>query len=128
MAERNLQKLLAAADPELRPGVYVFVTTPEPLTLSAKDLIMQFREAEGWTLILPQAVADAHGLAYEYTAAWITMRVHSALDAVGFTAAFAGALGENGISCNVVAGYHHDHLFVASADGQRAVEVLRGLG
>ena len=38
--------------------------------------------------------------------------MHSALDAVGLTAAVAGALAEAGISCNVLAGAHHDHLLV----------------
>jgi hypothetical protein len=36
-------------------------------------------------------------------------------------------LGKAGISCNVIAGYHHDHLFVASADAERAVAALQQL-
>ncbi|CCA53561.1 hypothetical protein SVEN_0274 [Streptomyces venezuelae ATCC 10712] len=57
-------------------------------------------------------------------AARITLRVHSALDAVGLTAAVAGALAEAGLSCNVVAGFHHDHLFVEHARAQEALAVL----
>ncbi|MOA64315.1 hypothetical protein D3C78_1903210 [compost metagenome] len=53
--------------------------------------------------------------------------MHSALSAVGLTAAFAGALAAAGISCNVVAGYYHDHLFVAQADAEQAMAVLRQL-
>ncbi|MNG35746.1 hypothetical protein D3C84_1225580 [compost metagenome] len=60
-------------------------------------------------------------------AAWITLQVHSSLAAVGLTAAFASALGQANISCNVIAGYHHDHLFVAQADAERALAVLRQL-
>jgi len=37
-----------------------------------------------------------------------------ALSAVGLTAVFAGALAAAGISANVVAGFHHDHVFVHS--------------
>ena len=43
-------------------------------------------------------------------------------EAVGLTAAFSHALGEAGISCNVTAGYHHDHLLVPSARADEAVE------
>ncbi|MGL4318516.1 MAG: ACT domain-containing protein, partial [Pseudomonas sp.] len=41
--------------------------------------------------------------------------------------AFASALGKANISCNVIAGYHHDHLVVAQADAERAMAVLRQL-
>ena len=42
----------------------------------------------------------------------MTLEVRSALGALGLSAAVTGALCEPGISCNVVAGYHHDHLLV----------------
>jgi hypothetical protein len=123
----DLQELLQHASPELQAGTYAFVSVGEPTTIPASDIIMSFRESEGLTLILPVEVAKEHGLEVGYEASWITMKVNSALDAVGFTAAFATALGQQNISCNVVAGYHHDHLFVAAADGERAVEVLSSL-
>ncbi|MHB1138960.1 MAG: ACT domain-containing protein, partial [Microthrixaceae bacterium] len=37
------------------------------------------------------------------------------------------ALAERGISCNVVAGYHHDHLFVPASAAQGALAALREL-
>nr|WP_302848565.1 ACT domain-containing protein [Rhodobacter calidifons] len=55
------------------------------------------------------------------------MTVQSDLAAVGLTAAFAGALGREGISCNVVAGYHHDHLFVPWDRRWDAMVALRAL-
>jgi hypothetical protein len=67
------------------------------------------------------------GLEYHFTAAWITLRVHSALDAVGLTAAVSLALTDAGISCNVVAGFHHDHLFVPHTRAADAVRVLEAL-
>ncbi|KJK54987.1 ACT domain-containing protein, partial [Saccharothrix sp. ST-888] len=86
--------------------------------------VVTVSEPEGPTVVVPQEEADALGLRYEFVAAWITLRIHSALEAVGLTAAVAGRLAEHGISCNVVAGFHHDHLFVASGDADRAIAVL----
>ncbi|MFK8161204.1 MAG: ACT domain-containing protein [Lewinella sp.] len=124
---KNLDQLLQLADPELQPGIYVFVSVAEPVTIPIEEAIMSFRESEGLTLVLSKELALVHGLAFEYEACWITMKVTSALEAVGFTAAFATALARHNISCNVVAGYHHDHLFVAASDGERAVNILKKL-
>lgn len=92
-----------------------------------KDMVMLFREEEAYTVILEKEQADRLGLAYSYTAAWITLTIHSALDAVGLTAAFSNALAEQGISCNVVAAFHHDHIFVDSKDADRAMSILKSL-
>ena len=123
--EIELPKLLASLKPYLQAGTYVFVSlkeTPSPMLLEASICI--FREAEGTTLILEKADADQHQLSYSYEAAWITLEVHSALEAVGLTAAFATALTQHRISCNVVAGYYHDHIFVAKTDAEQALAVL----
>ena len=42
-------------------------------------------------------------------------------------AAVATALGDADIPCNMVAGFHHDHLFVPVKDAARALQVLREL-
>ena len=55
------------------------------------------------------------------------MRIGDLLNDVGFTAAFARALADAGISCNVVAAVHHDRLFVPVDRGTAAVDVLRRL-
>ncbi|MDG1871652.1 MAG: ACT domain-containing protein [Flavobacterium sp.] len=52
------------------------------------------------------------------------MTIHSSLEAVGLTAAFSKALSENGISCNVVAAFYHDHIFVDVKDTDKAMAVL----
>ena len=54
--------------------------------------------------------------------------MHTALDAVGLTAAVATALAEHGIPANVIAGFYHDHLLVPEDRADDAVAVLRGLG
>jgi hypothetical protein len=57
-------------------------------------------------------------------AGWITLGVQTTLQQVGLTASFAGRLAEAGISCNVVAGFHHDHLFVPRDRADEAVVLL----
>ena len=75
-------------------------------------------------LIIKKEVADKLGLKYSFIASWITLTVYSSLAAVGFTAAYSEALARNGISCNVVAGFHHDHLFLRREDTVKALEIL----
>lgn len=125
--ETSLSTLLSHLSPRLNPGTYVFCSLASPSPEQLAVALGSFREAEGMTLILPREIAEHMGLDYDYQAAWITLEVHSALAAVGLTAAFATALAGADISCNVIAGYHHDHLFVAQADAQRAMDVLRAL-
>jgi hypothetical protein len=125
--ETSLEKLLSSMSPRLNPGEFVFCTVEDGLQIPAAGMLGSFREQEGLTVILERTRADALGLSYSYCAAWITLEVHSALEAVGLTAAFAGALGKAGISCNVVAAYYHDHIFVALQDAERAMQVLREL-
>jgi hypothetical protein len=83
-------------------------------------------EAEGLTVIAPLAAVRAAGMVSDPWAR-ISLTVQSDLAAVGLTAAFAGALGAQGISCNVIAGVHHDHLFVQwerRFDAMAALEAL----
>lgn len=116
--------LLADLRPELHPGAYVFTTMPGAPPAGLHP-VATVAEREGLTLVLERAEADAAGLPYDHVSAWVTLRVHSALDAVGLTAAVSGRLADAGLSCNVIAGYHHDHLFVPH---DRAAEALRLLG
>ncbi|MFF8266971.1 ACT domain-containing protein [Streptomyces sp. NPDC016562] len=125
--ESDLRTLLSGMRPELHEGVYVFCTVRGPTVPPGTAPVATILEPEGLTVVLRREDADAAGLAYDYTAGWITLRVHSALDAVGLTAAFATELGAHGLSCNVIAGYHHDHLFVAAERAAEAVAVLEDL-
>jgi len=123
--ERDLTVLLRDMTPDRRPGRYVF-TSAEAIPTEARP-IATVVEDEGISMVLDQAEAERLGLAYDTVMAMITLRIHSALDAVGLTAAVATALAEVGISCNVVAGRVHDHLFVPIDDGDRAIEALERL-
>ena len=124
--EANLQTLLAAMHPVQRDGEYVYVLWPHGKAL-VPGIEAAVREAEGLTVVLPRDAADREGLAYDFVAAWITLQIHSELEAVGLMAAVSRALMEARISCNVLAGFHHDHLLVPVADASQALEVLAGL-
>ncbi|MHB1613204.1 MAG: ACT domain-containing protein [Actinomycetes bacterium] len=126
-AEGSLELLLAAMSPQRRPGAYVFVVVDDLRSVPDAELLASVVEAEGVTLVLARQDADRAGLAYDFIAGWITLQVHSALDAVGLTAAVSTALTDAGISCNVIAGYHHDHLLVPFERLDDAFDVLHGL-
>lgn len=125
--QTSLPLLLRSMSPQLNEGDYAFCTLAEDTPLQGCSVIASIREQEGLSVVLARQDADALGLSYDYVAAWITLSVHSALASVGLTAAFAGALGRAEISCNVIAGFYHDHLFVARADAARAMAVLKQL-
>jgi uncharacterized protein len=122
---KDLQELLKEIKPEQIPGRYVFSTVSEKeysgLTIKPK---LVFQESEGITLIVEKDVADTHGLAYSGEWAWITLTIHSDLEAVGFLAALTPPLAEQGISVNVVSAYYHDHLFVPHDKAQQALDII----
>jgi uncharacterized protein len=122
----DLGRMLATLDPTVREGEFVYATfaTDPPAALDAEATI---REQEGITLVLRRETADAAGIGYEFVASWITLTVHSSLAAVGLTAAFSAALSDAGISCNVLAGFHHDHILVPSAQRDTALAALQEL-
>lgn len=123
----NLSQLISEMDPILNPGEYVFVSVKTLDNIDRSDTVCEFKEDEGVTLVLERKKADELGFAYDFVAAWITLKIHSALNAVGLTAAFSTALTNSNISCNVVAGYYHDHIFVNHKDAAKALKVLKSL-
>ena len=113
--------------PELHPGEYVFTSTRDPAVPASVTPVVTVAEEEGLTMVLRKEHADRLGLEYDYVAGWITLRVHSALEAVGLTAAVSATLANKGLSCNVVAGFYHDHLFVPHDRADQAVKLLEDL-
>jgi hypothetical protein len=130
-AIRDLDTLLNTMQPVLQPGRYVFASLPPGQMLDQivqrGAVVASIREPEGLSVVLAEQDAIALGLPIAFTAAWITLGVHSDLAAVGLTAAFSSALARAGVSCNVVAGVRHDHLFVPAAQAQRAMDALQAL-
>ena len=125
--EKDLSILLQSMKPELNEGEYVFCTVEKLPELEMKDIVCFFKEKEGITLIIRKELADQLYLSYGFIASWITLKIHSSLEAVGLTAAFSKALTTKNISCNVVAGYFHDHIFVSANDADAAMKELNRL-
>jgi hypothetical protein len=123
----DLDALLRSLEPELHPGVYVFATLPPAGSIDPADVVASVREAEGVSVVVEESVAERLGIRPVLRCAWITLTVHSDLQAVGLTAAFSSALGAAGIACNVVAGTNHDHLFVPVEQAAAAMEALRAM-
>lgn len=119
--------MVAHMEPFLDDQSYCFlVITPDIAPTAIGAAIGTFREDEGVTAIVPEAVARELG---DESAAFarITLTVHSSLTGFGLTAAVASALAEHGIACNVVAAYHHDHVFVPTEPGDQALAILKDL-
>lgn len=123
--DTDLARMLASLDVVRRPGRYTFVTGEWPALVSAAAATIH--EAEGPTYVVTTEQAAAAGATIGFEAVWLTLSVHSALESVGLTAACSAALGAAGIACNVLAGYHHDHLLVPADRADDAIAVLRSL-
>lgn len=123
--ERDLKRLIRGMDPVLDPRDWGYALAPAGAVPAWAWAVI--REDEGATLIAPLDDLSAAGI--EASGPWsrITLMVHSALEAVGLTAAIATALAAQGISANVVAGWHHDHVFLPKAQASAALDALRSL-
>lgn len=122
----NLNQLLKEMSPILQDGEFIFASFPASKYGDHAHLepVASAIESEGLTLVIPKAKADEFNISYEGTYRAITLLVHSSLEAVGLTAAFATKLGEHSISANVIAGYFHDHIFVQAAKAELALQAL----
>ncbi len=123
----DLHQLLRSLDPVLHEGAFAFAVLPTGTDPQGLEPLASFREEEGLTVVLREETALGRQLPVLFRAAWITLRVHSDLAAVGLTAAISQALAEAGLSCNVIAGAHHDHLFVPVEAAEAALAALRAL-
>lgn len=125
--ETDLATLLAGLAPQLDPEPYVFATlAPGAVAPAGIAPLATFREAEGLSIVVRAAEWNG-GADSSAGYARLTMTVHSSLDAIGMTAAIAAALTEAGISANVVAAYHHDHIFVPWNRRNDAMTAIRAL-
>ncbi len=110
--ETDLDAMLASLAVQRRPGIftYIAVEVPTPGLLAAAHAVV--KEGPLTTIVLPVESALRAGQLVTIELAWLTLTVQSSLEAVGLTAAVSARLAEIDIACNVLAGYHHDHLLV----------------
>lgn len=127
--EKSLTFLLENMSPKLLKPRYVFCTLPHAQYGYLKEAspIASFMEAEGLTLVIEQTAAEEFKLSYEGVFKCISLSVHSSLDAVGLTASISSALSKQQISANIIAAYHHDHIFVNQQLAQEALEIIQEL-
>ena len=106
----------------------MYSTVPSGQPLPELPIMAMVSEMEGTSIIVKHEAAVSAGLAYEFEAVWLSLTTHTSLNAVGVTATISTALAMSGIPCNVIAGYHHDHLLVPADrvdDALDAVELVR---
>jgi len=125
--ETNLKTLLSSLRPVMDPETYTFATVPEAEVGPIRSDLGRFREAEGISVICLLGEAKTLGLQHSGEFRRISLTVHSSLEAVGLTASVSTALADKGIPCNVVAGYHHDHLFIPAPLVETALQTLLAL-
>jgi len=128
MAIIDLDTLLEKLEPVLDLEEYVFCTVNGELkNYFGLNPLATFVEPEGLTLVLTKVQAQRLGACTDSTFKRITLSVYSSLEAVGLTAVVASALAKEGISANVIAAYHHDHVFVPTDKANQAVQILTKL-
>jgi len=122
--ETDLDAMLSTLGVSRRPGVfaYIAVEVPTPGLIAAAHAMV--KEGRLTTIVLPVAAAERAGQSTDVQFAWLTLTVQSSLDAVGLTAAVSARLAAIGVPCNVIAGYHHDHLLVPVDRADDAISVL----
>ncbi len=110
--ETDLDLMLATLAVQRRPGVFTYIAVEVPTTGLIAAAHAVIKEGRLTTIVLPVEAAERAGQKPTGQFAWLTLTVQSSLDAVGLTAAISARLTAVDISCNVLAGYHHDHVLV----------------
>jgi hypothetical protein len=119
--------MISGMSPHIQDHVWIYCRSSDPAAIAtaAPLAFAVVREEEDVTLILEHRMAERLGFDTGMPMRQITLRIFSALDGCGLTAAFAPPLAKAGIACNVVAGFHHDHLFVPAERADEAMAILK---
>lgn len=126
--ETDLGILLRSMEPHLSDTAFSFAVAASGEVPPGVNVIGTFVEDEGLSIVAPLAEIERAGLAHAGSWAKISLSVHSSLSAVGLTASIATALAAQGISANMIAAYHHDHIFVPWDKRHEAMNVLNRIG
>ncbi len=124
--ETDLRRMLSSLTATVREGTYAVARADEPVALGGgvEALVV---EDEGVTVVARIEVAAGRGWEVGFVGRWLTLDVHSSLEAVGLTAAVSAALAERDVPCNVLAGLVHDHLLVPTDLVDEAIAAIAGL-
>lgn len=120
----DLDEILASLAVSRREGVFAVCSVDDIPDADVEAVVF---EDEGITVVLPLEQAEALRLSWGLEAAWLTIDVRTALDGVGLTAALAAALADADVPCNVLAGFHHDHLLVPVDRVELAIATIEAL-
>ena len=104
----DLSQLLATMRPVLHDAPYGYALA----ATCPSGAFACVAEDEGLTVVALHSVLASADIDPGPAWARISLTVHSDLAAVGLTAALSKALAAQGISANIVAGFHHDHIFL----------------
>lgn len=119
---KDLKSMLMGMSPALSQRAWCFHALSD-MRFIPDTAFAVIREEEGACCILPAEAAPDDTQRF----AKITLQVNSDLEGVGLTAAIANVLSTTGIACNIVAGLHHDHLFVPWDRREEALKALERL-
>jgi uncharacterized protein len=111
--------------PTQLPGVFVYCSLGPGQNVSAVDIVSSIQEPKGLSVIVRESVALENGWPILFRAAWIRFGATTDLSSLGLTAAVSTALAAAGISCNMVAGAYHDHVFVPLDRARDALALLQ---
>ncbi len=125
--ETELPRLLDGLTATIRPGRFAVVTVDVRRGLG-QGIEALIREAAGTTAVVRIDTALLNGWDYDVELAWLTLDVHSSLEAIGLTAAVARELTMYGIAANFLSGYYNDHILVPVARANEAKRVIDALG
>ena len=113
--------------PKLNSGKYVFLFLKNISEIEKDEVVCFLKEGDGFSVILKENYAKENNFTYQHITAWITLKINSSLDSLGLTSLFSKALADSQVSCNVIAGYNHDHIFVNYEKKELAMEILQRL-
>lgn len=106
-------------------GVYAFVSLDE--IPEGVEPFAVVREFEGKTVIISEDRAIAANLPIVSRYVRLSIDTPQSLETIGLAAMIAQSLAARSIICNILAGFHRDHIFVQVEKAAEAEEILNGL-
>lgn len=126
-AKADIRSLLKNLSPRVNAGEYVFCSISTNYKLKNIEVVASILESDSRTIVIRKEDAEEVKLHYDTSMSWITLDVVSSLEAIGLTSTISKKIADHKISCNIIAGYYHDHIFVPYSDHAKAIQLLKSL-